>query len=318
MSIRPSEDAQGAIHTMWGEADPQCAALYSRSAMLVDGQAQPTGGTKDIAEAHAWAQGRGIKLVRTFVDGPGSGRSVARRSGLQAMMEAARQGEFEVLVVRDLARLGRDPVAVAQCVQQLEGLGVAIWQLDLGEFIDLKTIILLTMNERWSKRHSQLTREGIARAKARPRRSSLDTTLQTLAQLDHPPGWDVVADVRFSADYEYDHSLPLKKYVVYGRDETNANDGSGVEESQIKPCRSLGRGQGWRCVGTYADLGISGLGPIGPALTKLLDRVRQGDIDYVVVTELGRLGVDASLIKSVVEDLAAAGAELLIAHEAMR
>lgn len=317
MRIRASEDAQGTVQTMLGEADPQRAAMYSRSAMLVDGQSQPTGGAHDIAEAHAWAGGRGIELVRTFVDGPGSGRSVARRSGFQAMMEAARQGEFKVLVVRNLARLARDPLAVSQCVQQLEGLGVAIWQLDLGEFIDLKTMILLARNERWSKRHSQLTREGIARTKARPRRSSLDTTLQTLAQLDHPPGWDVVADVRFSADYKYDHSLPLKKYVVYGRDETNADDGTGVEESQIKPCQGLGRGQGWRCVGTYADLGISGQGPIGPALTKLLDRVRQGDIDFVVVTELGRLSVDPSTIKSVVENLAAAGVELLIAHEAM-
>lgn len=161
----------------------------------------------------------------------------------------------------------------------------------------------------------RLGREGITVAKSHPKKNSLDVALETLAAIDHPPGWDVVANIRFSAAYKYDHSLELKTYVVYGRDETNAQDGAALEDGDLRRCLKLGQHQGWRCVGTYADLGVSRADAVGPALEKLLDRTRKGDIDYVIVGDLSQLSCDASTIAELTKAFGAVGVELAVAHD---
>ena len=166
--------------------------------------------------------------------------------------------------------------------------------------------------------HSRQPREGFAVAKACSQTSSLNGALSMLATLGHPPGWDVVAHVRFSAGYEYDHSLGMKTYVAYARDAASSQAGSLVETNEIERCHKAGQAQGWRCVGTYADLGLVDAGEPGPALAKLLHRVLEYDIDYLVVGDLSHLSRDPLSIKQITETLAAAGTELAVAHDQIK
>lgn len=165
------------------------AATYSRSATVQMGQSLDLSVADDVERARAWAQSQGIELTQTFADGPGSGRSAAINAGFEAMLQAAERGEFEVLIVRDLARIKPDAAAVMFGVQEFEALGVAIWQLDVGRFVDQADFIRLTMNEQASARHSLVTRRGIEAAKARPKKNPFNIALETLAAIDHPPGW---------------------------------------------------------------------------------------------------------------------------------
>lgn len=291
------------------------AATYIPFATVQIGQTLQAAVEDDVAKARGWAESQGIELKQTFSDGPDSGRSAPNKPGFKAMVQAAERGDFDILIVRDLARITRNSVAASFWVQELETLGIAIWQMDAARIVDQSDIIRLMMTEQQTASHGRLVREGIAVAKSRPKKNSLDVALDKLAAIAHPPGWDVVANVRFSAAYKYDHSLELKTFVVYGRDETNAHDGAALEDGDIRRCLKLGQHQGWRCVGTYADLGVSRTEAAGPALEKLLDRIRKDDIDYVIVGDLSQLSCDASTIAELTKAFGAAGVELAVAHD---
>lgn len=71
-----------------------------------------------FAESHAW------EVVAVYTDEPRSGR--APREGLMQMLHGAARRAFDVLLVRDLDRLGRDAGFVQQLLNMLGAAGVIV------------------------------------------------------------------------------------------------------------------------------------------------------------------------------------------------
>ncbi len=81
-----------------------------------------------------------------FVDDGISGGEWTKRPAFQRMMAAARAGEFDVLVIRDFDRFGRDTVRYSAFIEELvEECGVKIWLGDTGQQIKFDTAIEQTM-----------------------------------------------------------------------------------------------------------------------------------------------------------------------------
>ena len=115
-----------------GGSQPQKrAVVYSRFATAELGQGLQVSIADDVARARTWAELQGIEITRTFADGPEEGLSVPRNPGFKAMLHAAERGEFEVLIIRDLARIKRTSAAVSFWIEEFEALGVGIRQMDV-------------------------------------------------------------------------------------------------------------------------------------------------------------------------------------------
>jgi hypothetical protein len=88
--------------------------------------ANPTGGEESLSwqrtRVHAYAAGRGYRLVREEVDRGTAGDGHA----LRRLLQAAKDGEFRVLVVDESSRLGRDPAGLAAVLGSLRLAGVTI------------------------------------------------------------------------------------------------------------------------------------------------------------------------------------------------
>ena len=57
-------------------------------------------------DAHAWCEARGLTLVAEFQDAETG--TTANREQYQNMLAAVRAGEFEVVCIRAISRLGRE------------------------------------------------------------------------------------------------------------------------------------------------------------------------------------------------------------------
>lgn len=79
---------------------------------------------------------RGWTITHTFDDAGISGFAMANRPGLQAMMAAARRGEFDVLLVEDEDRLARNLGHLATIRDELNACGVILATLGTDE-VDL-------------------------------------------------------------------------------------------------------------------------------------------------------------------------------------
>jgi site-specific DNA recombinase len=91
---------------------------------------------RDAAEAVA---ANGWRCVaRPFIDDGISGAEFLKRPALQAMLRDAESAKFDVLVVRDLDRLGREAARVTALLVRLEDAGVRVWSYSDGKFIGLR------------------------------------------------------------------------------------------------------------------------------------------------------------------------------------
>lgn len=71
-----------------------------------------------FAESHKWV------VVDVYQDVGQSGRRTGR--ALQQMIKDAAGGRFEVVLVRDLSRIGRDPALVQDVLNRLGAAGVSV------------------------------------------------------------------------------------------------------------------------------------------------------------------------------------------------
>ena len=72
-----------------------------------------------------WAEQRGLKVVRTFQVEESASRS---QTSLVPLLDAARMGEFQILLIWALDRLSRrGAAAILNIVAQLEQYGVQVW-----------------------------------------------------------------------------------------------------------------------------------------------------------------------------------------------
>lgn len=86
------------------------------------------------ADAQAWCASRGLHLVVEFEDHESG--THATREQYQEMIAAARRGEFEVIVVREFARFGREQWESLARFSELMGLGIELHETSTGEVSD--------------------------------------------------------------------------------------------------------------------------------------------------------------------------------------
>ena len=100
------------------------AALYAR--VSTTGHGQDVG--LQLDELQAVARQRGWQVAHEYVDDGISG-TVTERPGLDAMLDAARRGKIDLVVVWKLDRLGRSLQHLLQILDELQHLGVGFISL---------------------------------------------------------------------------------------------------------------------------------------------------------------------------------------------
>ena len=102
----------------------------------------------------------GWELVQVFQDPAISGAS-SFRPGYQAVLKAARHGEFDVVVAEALDRLSRDQEDVAGFFKRMTFAGIQILTLSEGEISELHVGLKGTMNALFLKDLADKTRRGL-------------------------------------------------------------------------------------------------------------------------------------------------------------
>jgi site-specific DNA recombinase len=102
----------------------------------------------------------GWDLTKVFQDKALSGAS-SLRPGYQALLEGARQGEFEIVVAEALDRLSRDQEDVAALYKRMRFAGAKIITLAEGEITELHIGLKGTMNALFLKDLAEKVRRGL-------------------------------------------------------------------------------------------------------------------------------------------------------------
>jgi site-specific DNA recombinase len=102
----------------------------------------------------------GWTIENIFRDLALSGASLLR-PGYQALLQAARDGAFDVLLAEALDRLSRDQEDVAALFKRLSFLGIRIVTLAEGEISELHVGLKGTMNALFLKDLAEKTRRGL-------------------------------------------------------------------------------------------------------------------------------------------------------------
>ncbi|MES9993990.1 MAG: recombinase family protein [Candidatus Thiodiazotropha sp.] len=106
------------------------------------------------------AKSQGWEIVNCYTDAGISGASLMR-PGIQALMQAAMNGEFDVLLAEALDRLSRDQEDIAGIFKRMEFAGVQIITLSEGEISSLHIGLKGTMNAMFLKDLADKTRRGL-------------------------------------------------------------------------------------------------------------------------------------------------------------
>ncbi|MDT8871329.1 recombinase family protein [Komagataeibacter rhaeticus] len=107
------------------------------------------------------AQREGWPVVQTYRDAAISGASMILRPGIQAVLEDARGGAFNVLMAEALDRISRDQADVATLFKHLRFAGVRIVTLAEGEISELHVGLKGTMNALFLKDLAMKTHRGL-------------------------------------------------------------------------------------------------------------------------------------------------------------
>ena len=130
---------------------------------------------------------RGLELVGDYVETTSA--SARTRPAFEAMLDDARRGAFNVLVVWALDRFGRSMVGNVNAVVELDRLGVQVisvrepWIDTGGPIRDLLLVIFSWIAEQETRRLGERTRAGLERARARGKRLGRPRRHVSAAQL---------------------------------------------------------------------------------------------------------------------------------------
>src|SRR5262245_57177765 len=108
------------------------AALYARVSTRNNGQNPET----QLLPLREYAKNRGLTIVEEYVDHGISGAK-ERRPRLDALMAAARQGQFNTVVVWKFDRFARSTRHLVQALEEFQSLGIHF--VSLTESIDTST-----------------------------------------------------------------------------------------------------------------------------------------------------------------------------------
>lgn len=111
--------------------------------MRVAGYIRTSTRKQDLASQRAaiekWATGAGHEVVAVYEDDHVSGRR-ADRAGIEEMLAAADRGEFALVAVAELSRIGRSLAFVHATVERLSKAGAKIALVATGTILDAKTL----------------------------------------------------------------------------------------------------------------------------------------------------------------------------------
>ena len=97
-----------------------------------------------------------------FADEAISGASLVNRPGVQALLSAAAEGRFDVVMAEALDRLSRDQEGTAHLFKRLSYAGVALETLSEGRISELHVGLTGTMNQLFLVELGKKTRRGTA------------------------------------------------------------------------------------------------------------------------------------------------------------
>ncbi|WP_421091070.1 recombinase family protein [Pseudochrobactrum sp. MP213Fo] len=101
------------------------------------------------------------KIVGTYKDAGISGASMILRPGIQALLQDAQAGQFDVVLAEALDRISRDQADVATFYKHLKFAGLPIVTLSEGEISELHVGLKGTMNALFLKDLAAKTHRGI-------------------------------------------------------------------------------------------------------------------------------------------------------------
>jgi site-specific DNA recombinase len=107
------------------------------------------------------AEREGWTVVESYHDPAISGASMILRPGIQALLQDAQRGLFEVVLAEALDRISRDQADVATLFKHLKFSSVAIVTLAEGEITELHVGLKGTMNALFLKDLADKTRRGL-------------------------------------------------------------------------------------------------------------------------------------------------------------
>ena len=108
------------------------------------------------------AEREGWEVVGTYKDAAISGASMVLRPGIQALLQAALEGEFDLLLAEGLDRVSRDQADTATLFKQLQFAGVQIVTLSEGAITELHVGLTATMNALALKQIAEKTHRGMS------------------------------------------------------------------------------------------------------------------------------------------------------------
>lgn len=152
------------------------------------------------SEVAPFVERRGWELVFTFEDVVSGGKSEKDRPGFAAMLKAAHQRKFDILVFWALDRLTREGTrATLNYLQRLESKGVDYvsyqeqWLDSTGPFKDVMISMFATLAKQERARISERTIAGLKVARAKGKRLGRpplpEETVQTVVSLNQDLGF---------------------------------------------------------------------------------------------------------------------------------
>ncbi|MCB4458005.1 recombinase family protein [Leisingera sp. McT4-56] len=133
------------------------AAIYTRYSSQMQREASIEDQLRLCRER---AASEGWRVADNFSDRAISGASMLR-PGLQALFQAAQDGQFDVVLSEALDRLSRDQADIAAIYKRLSFTGVRIVTLAEGEIGELHVGLKGTMNQLFLKDLAEKTRRGL-------------------------------------------------------------------------------------------------------------------------------------------------------------
>lgn len=134
------------------------AALYARYS---DDKQSPASIEDQFLVCREQAAREGWRIVGSYKDAAISGASVILRPGIQALLQDAQMGRFDVLLAEALDRVSRDQADVATLYKNLQFAGVKIVTLAEGEVSELHVGLKGTMNALFLKDLAKKTHRGL-------------------------------------------------------------------------------------------------------------------------------------------------------------
>ena len=133
-------------------------ALYARYS---DDKQSPASIEDQFLICREQANREGWRIVSSYKDAAISGASVILRPGIQALLQDAQMGRFDVLLAEALDRVSRDQADVATLYKNLQFAGVKIVTLAEGEVSELHVGLKGTMNALFLKDLAKKTHRGL-------------------------------------------------------------------------------------------------------------------------------------------------------------